>query len=82
MFSLLEFLYVLILVYKYPMVYVNMTLTVITMIPTKTVIEGERTRNRNFMAFWVVLVNEEFKIMYRYVVITGKLEADGNLWAS
>lgn len=64
------------------MVYVNMTLTVITMIPTKMVIEGEQTHNRNSMPLWVVSVNEEFKIMYRYIVIIGKLEADGNLWAS
>lgn len=65
-------------VYKYPMVYVNMTLTVITMIHTKMVIEKN---NRKSTASWVVLLNE-FKTMCSYIVITGKLKAHGNLWAS
>lgn len=28
------------------------------------------------------IFDEELKIMYRYVVIPGKLEANGSIWAS
>lgn len=44
-------------VYKYSMVYSNMTLTVMTMFPTKMVIEGEGTHNRNNVfqgVFWLI----------------------------
>lgn len=42
------------------------------------VIEKKQTCDSNSRGIF----DEELKIMYRYVVIPGKLEANGSIWAS